>query len=219
MTAVPRQEGLDAPLERGLGELRLDLPQEVRAKLVRYVQLLDKWNHTYNLTAVREPAQMITRHILDSLAVLPFVNGPRVIDVGTGAGLPGIPLALARPDWHVALLDSNAKKTQFVTQAIAELGIPNAEVVRERVERHQPESPFDTVVSRAFASLAEMLQGTGHLAAKGGRWVAMKGVYPQEEIAAVPPEYHVQKIEAVQVPGLDAARHVVIVTRQEEAHG
>ena len=187
------------------------LAAEVRQQLLAYVVLLEKWNRTYNLTAVRDPAEMITKHILDSLAVLPQIKGPRVLDVGTGAGLPGIPLALARPEWGFVLLDSNAKKTRFVTQACAELGLKNVEVVTTRVDKYHPEGKFDTLISRAFSAIADMLASTRHLCGQGGRFLAMKGVYPEEELKAIPAGYQVSAVQPLTIPGLGAARHVAII--------
>ena len=188
------------------------LPADAQARLLAYVHLLEKWNRTYNLTAVRAPEQMIPRHILDSLAILPYLQGQRVLDMGTGAGLPGIPLALARSDLDFVLLDSNAKKTRFVTQACAELGLKNIEITQERVEKYQPARPFDTLVSRAFSTIADMLVASRHLYGPGGQVLAMKGIYPQEELAAIPPGYEVRATHALTIPGLQAARHVVIIT-------
>ncbi len=184
---------------------------ETQAKLVAYVRLLEKWNRTYNLTAVREPQQMVTRHLLDSLAILPYLKGPRVLDIGTGAGLPGLPLALARPDLQFVLLDSNAKKTRFVTQACAELGLKNIEVVNNRVEKYHPEAPFDTIVSRAFSTITDMLVANRHVCGAAGQFLAMKGIYPQEELAGIPTGYTVSGVPMLVVPGLSAARHVVII--------
>jgi 16S rRNA (guanine527-N7)-methyltransferase len=206
------EDMLKAILDDGLKGLALDLDAAVRDKLLAYVALLERWNRAYNLTAVREPAQMVTRHILDSLAVVPFVRGARIVDVGTGPGLPGIPLALALPGLHFALLDSNAKKTRFLIEACAQLGLGNVEVIQARAEQYRPTQPFDIVLSRAFASIADMLKNAGHLCAPGGVFLAMKGVYPEEELAELPPGYRVQRVEALRVPGLDAARHVVILT-------
>src|SRR5216684_964927 len=203
---------LEKILTQGLQALKLRLPPEARRALLDFVLLLDKWNQAYNLTAVRDPQQMITRHILDSLSVLPFVKGPRVLDVGSGAGLPGIPLALAQPQLDFVLLDSNAKKTRFITQAVADLRIKNVEIAQERVEKYQPRKKFNTLISRAFASIADMLASTGHLADAGAEFLAMKGVYPQEELAAIPQHYQASSVQALQVPGLDAARHLVIIT-------
>lgn len=199
-------------LRAGLEALGIPLPASAQRRLLDFVALLAKWNEAYNLTAVRDPEQMVTRHILDSLAVLPYVKGPRVLDIGTGAGLPGIPLAVARPDLRFVLLDSNAKKTRFVTQAAAELGLTNVEVVQARVEKYRPDEKFDTLISRAFASLGEMLGACGGLCRHGGQILAMKGVYPGEELSAVAAPFHVQDVRSLAVPGLDAARHLVIIT-------
>lgn len=201
---------LMSSLQDGVRALGLALAPAAQEKLIAYIELLAKWNQAYNLTAVRDPEQMIARHLLDSLAILPWVRGPRVLDIGSGAGLPGIPLALARPELQFVLLDSNAKKTRFITQALAELGLENVEVVHSRVEKYQPAVPFDTLIARAFAGIADMLGVSAPLCAPGGRWLAMKGVYPQEELAAIPPGYQIET-QQVQVPGLDAARHVVII--------
>lgn len=190
----------------------MPLPAADRQRLLAFVRLLAKWNAAYNLTAVRDPEEMITRHLLDSLVLLPYLQGPRVLDIGTGPGLPGIPLAIARPDCSFTLLDANAKKTRFVTQAVGELGLKNVEVVQARVENYRPEQKFDTLVARAFSSIADMLNNAQHLCAPGGRFLAMKGVYPEEELAAIPADYAVSEVVALKVPGLDAARHLVIIT-------
>jgi 16S rRNA (guanine527-N7)-methyltransferase len=201
---------LDTLLRRGLKAMGLALPPPTQARLVAFVRLLEKWNRQYNLTAVRDPEQMVTRHLLDSLSVLPDLRGPRVLDIGTGAGLPGIPLALARPDLSFTLLDSNAKKLTFVRQALHELGITNVTVAQARAEKFHPEAKFDTLIARALASLHEMLAVSAHLCAPGGRLLAMKGVFPQEELAAIGANYHVE-VKALTVPGLDAERHLVIL--------
>jgi 16S rRNA (guanine527-N7)-methyltransferase len=202
---------IQTALQDGLHALGLALAPAAQEKLIAYLELLAKWNRAYNLTAVRDPGQMVVRHLLDSLAILPLVRGPRVLDIGSGAGLPGIPLALARPDLRFVLLDSNAKKTRFLIQAVAELGLKNAEVVNSRVEGYRPAAPFDTLIARAFAGIADMLSVSAPLCAPGGRWLAMKGVYPHQELAAIPPDYRVE-CRRLQVPGLDAERHVVIIT-------
>lgn len=198
-------------LHAGLSAMGVDLAGDSQARLLEFVALLEKWNRVYNLTAVREPAQMVTRHLLDSLAIAPYVCGERVLDVGTGAGLPGIPLAVAMPTREFVLLDSNSKKTRFVTQAVAELGLRNVEVVAARVERYVPARKFDTLIARAFSSLGELLTGARHLGAKDGVYLAMKGVYPEEELTALPAEFTVREIAALKVPGLDGARHVVVI--------
>jgi 16S rRNA (guanine527-N7)-methyltransferase len=204
---------LQIALQEGLHALGLALVPDVQEKLIAYIELLAKWNQAYNLTAVRDRQQMIARHLLDSLAILPLVHGPRVLDIGSGAGLPGIPLAMARPDISFVLLDSNAKKTRFLVQAVAELGLKNVEVIQERAEKYRPAVKFDTLIARAFAGIADMLSVSAPLCAPGGRWLAMKGVYPQEELSAIPPGYTIET-QQLQVPGLDAARHVVIITPQ-----
>ncbi len=207
-------KSLEVMLSEGLEQLRLPLPAEVHSRLLEYIRLLAKWNQVYNLTAVRKPNEMVARHLLDSLSVAPFIRGGHVLDVGTGAGLPGIPLALAQPDRHFVLLDSSAKRIRFVTQAIAELGLKNATAVQSRAEDFRPARLFDTVVSRAFASIEAMVQATGHLCAEHGCLLAMKGAYPQAELKAVPAGFGVAGVHELHVPGLDAQRHVVCIERK-----
>ena len=199
-------------LERGLDAMGLALDAAARAKLVAYLELIGKWNKVHNLTAVREPAQMVVLHLLDSLSVLPHVAHARtLLDVGTGAGLPGIPIAIARPDLAVTLLDSSHKKATFLRQAKAELALANVEVACERVENWHPPAPFDAVVSRAFAELADFVTQSGHLVAPGGTLLAMKGVYPFEEIARIPATHRVENVVALAVPTLEAQRHLVLM--------
>jgi 16S rRNA (guanine527-N7)-methyltransferase len=201
---------IEARLAEGLAAMGVSLDAPAQAKLAAYLRLIDKWNRVHNLTAVREPAQMVVLHLLDSLSVLPHVAGARtLLDVGTGAGLPGIPLAIARPDLAVTLLDASHKKAAFLRQAKAELALANVEVACERVERWHPPAPFDIVVSRAFAELADFVAQAGHLVAPGGALLAMKGVHPFEEIARVPPSHRVESVVALAVPTLDAQRHLV----------
>ncbi len=209
----PLRDAQHRLLRLGLEELGLVLPGETERRLLDYVALLDKWNKTYNLTAVRDPVQMITHHILDSLAVRPFLKGPDILDIGTGAGLPGIPLALTCPQYQFTLLDSNAKKTRFVTQAKGELGLDNVRVVHERVEKYRPAQKFDTLLTRAFASLAEMLRLAGHLLTEDGEFLAMKGNYPKEELEQVISPFKVLEVCDLVVPGLDEQRHLVRITR------
>lgn len=204
---------LRSPLDVGLATMGLDLPSAARTQLLAYVQLLAKWNRTYNLTAVREPDEMVTRHLLDSLAVMPHLRGPRVLDVGTGPGLPGIPLAIACPALSFTLLDSNGKMLRFVTQAVGELALKNAEVVQIRAENYRPAALFDTLVTRAFANVADMLAHTRHLVAPHGRALAMKGRLSDEERAAIPADYNTE-IVRLTVPGLEAERQLVILTRR-----
>ena len=198
-------------LGRASAALGLALADTQVATLERYLDLLEKWNRVYNLTAIRERSRMVTHHLLDSLAVLPHVRGPRVLDVGSGAGLPGIPLAVAGPALHVTLLESNHKKSAFLTQAVAELQLANVQVVMERVESWQPEARFDTIVSRAFAELGEFASLAGRLLAPQGVLAAMKGVHPFEEIERLPQGYRVERVVRLSVPGLDAERHLVLM--------
>lgn len=197
-------------LRQGAATLQLDLDEDTVAKLITYISLLSKWNNVYNLTAVRDPAHMVTRHLLDSLTVVPYIKGPKVLDVGTGAGLPGIPLALVLPNCKVVLLDSSSKKTRFVTQAATELGLSNVTMETVRVENYRPVQGFDTVISRAFAKISDMLTVTHHLCQPHGQWLAMKGIYPEQEIQALPPQFSAT-VHAVRVPGLDEQRHVVCI--------
>jgi 16S rRNA (guanine527-N7)-methyltransferase len=192
----------------------ITLPSGGEMLLLRYVELLARWNQTYNLTAIRDPGEMLTKHVLDSLAVLPFIAASPCADVGTGAGLPGIPLAIARPEIRFTLLDSNGKKTRFVTQAVAELKLPNVEVVQARSEAYRPAAPFALVLSRAFASLADFAKLAGGLAAPGGRLLAMKGTDPTEEIAALPAGFRLLAVHPLNVPGLGAERCLVELEKQ-----
>ena len=189
---------------------------DAQARLLAYLALLDKWNRTHNLTAIREPERMITHHLLDSLAVLthlPSRAGLRLIDIGSGGGLPGIPLAIVRPDWQLTLLDSNFKKATFLRQAAIELPLPNVEVVAARVEEYAPAVRFDIAISRAFSDLAVFALTSGNLLAPEGRLVAMKGVYPHEEIAHLPAGIGVTSTPALKIPGVDGDRHLVIMER------
>lgn len=180
---MAQDQALVASLCQGERALGISLAPEQRDRLIAYIKLIVKWNRVYNLTAVRDPQRMLDRHILDSLSVLPYLSGNRIIDVGAGAGLPGIPLAIASPDKTFVLLDSNRKKTRFMQQAKVELTLDNVEVVCDRVENYQPAACFDTVISRAFSSLLNMVYWSAHLCAPHGVFLAMKGHYPEEEIA------------------------------------
>ena len=201
-------------LSAGIVALGLGIDADGREKLRDYVALLDKWNRTHNLTAIRDPAQMITHHLLDSLSMLPHLparSGMRAIDVGSGGGLPGVPLAIARPDVHMTLLDSNRKKTAFLEQAAIELPLANVEVIASRAEDFTPRIRFDAVISRAYSALATFVAQTRHLLAPGAQWYAMKGVLPHDEIAALPPTVGVVATPLLRVPGIDAERHLVIM--------
>jgi 16S rRNA (guanine527-N7)-methyltransferase len=176
--------------------------------LLHYLLLLDKWNQAYNLTAIRDIQSMVARHILDSLAILPWIKGLRLLDVGTGPGLPGIPLALARPELQVVLLDSNGKKIRFLQEVKRTLNIDNIEIIQTRVENYHPPLGFDTVTTRAFSNLEQMIAWTKHLMAPNGIWLAMKGKYPKEELMAIKSPYHV---ETYTVPGVEGERSCIII--------
>lgn len=200
-------------LADGRRALNIACAADVDVKLLHYLRLLQKWNRVYNLTAVRDPREMVTRHLLDSLAIASYMAG-RVVDVGTGPGLPGIPLALVRSQLQFVLLDSNAKKTRFVVQAVTELGLENVEVVCKRVEEFKPSQAFDTLIVRAFAPIANVLAVSSHLCANHGRILIMKGKKPEQELASVPSDYNVTDVHAIAVPGLNARRHLVVVARR-----
>ena len=200
-------------LRDGIQALGLDIDEAKQAKLLDYAALLQKWNKTYNLTALRDPAQTVSHHLLDSLTLLPYIeHAQTMLDVGSGGGQPGIPTAICRPDLDITLLDANTKKTAFLQQAVIELGLSNVRVVSGRVEAVQ-DLQADIITSRAFAELADFVNWTAHLLKDGGRWVAMKGVYPEEEIAKLPDTVAVERVEALHVPGLDAERHMVVLKK------
>lgn len=201
-------------LAEGLHALKIPLPEAAQAKLLEYLALIDKWNRVYNLTAVREREKMLAHHVLDSLAVAPHLAGTTLLDVGSGAGLPGIPLALARPQASVTLLEANHKKATFLKQAAIELDLANVDVVNERVEAWETRRRHDVVISRAFSDLAEFVSLAGRHCAEGGVLVAMKGVHPYEELMQLPPPYRAGAVIPLTVPGLDAERHLVLVQRQ-----
>ncbi|MDX1443821.1 MAG: 16S rRNA (guanine(527)-N(7))-methyltransferase RsmG [Gammaproteobacteria bacterium] len=202
-------QGWQQRLDDGLAELDIPAATAARDALADYLALLVKWNRAFNLTAVRDPAEMVTRHLLDSLAVLEHVGPGAVCDVGTGPGLPGIPLALVDRDRPVTLLDSNIKKTRFCRQAATELGLDNIDVVHARVEDYRPEEGFATVISRAFASLVDFVETSRHLVAARGVMLAMKGTYPETELADLPSDVEVAASHRLRVPGLDAERHLM----------
>lgn len=203
---------LEAQIGEGLAAMGLAAPAAASERLARHLALIDKWNRVHNLTAVREPDQMVVLHVLDSLTLLPHLGAARrVLDVGSGAGLPGIPLAIVRPDLAVTLVDSSHKKCAFLAQAKAELELANVEVVCERVEQWKPPRGFDLVVSRAFSELADFVAQASHLVERGGRLIAMKGVYPFEEIARLPATCRVAEVIELRVPRLEAKRHLVFV--------
>ncbi|WP_130832860.1 16S rRNA (guanine(527)-N(7))-methyltransferase RsmG [[Erwinia] mediterraneensis] len=197
-----------------LNAANISLSDQQKQQLVAYVGLLDKWNKAYNLTSVRDPQQMLVRHILDSIVVEPYLKGERFIDVGTGPGLPGIPLAIVRPQAHFTLLDSLGKRVRFLRQVQHELGLNNVTPVQRRVEDFPAEPPFDGVISRAFASLNDMVSWCHHLPATDGCFYALKGVRPDDEIAALPGGFALESVVALQVPELEGERHLVVIRRQ-----
>lgn len=198
-----------AQLSRLLNQAGISLPENQQQQLVDYVALLHKWNKAYNLTSVRSPDEMLVRHILDSIVVEPHLQGTRFIDVGTGPGLPGIPLAIVRPDAHFTLLDSLGKRIRFLRQVQHELGLSNVTPVQSRVEAFPAEPPFDGVISRAFASLSDMVNWCQHLPGEQGRFYALKGLRPDDEIAQLPDGFVVEDIIRLDVPALEGERHLV----------
>jgi len=204
-------------LSKGLVRLELDLTDMAQQQLLDYLALLQKWNKVYNLISRKESDNLVVRHLLDSLVVLPYINSrARIVDVGSGAGLPGIPLAIACPQCHFTLLDCNSKKARFRSQAVIELGLKNVTVVDARAEEYESEQGFDVVISRAFATIADMLVVAGHLAAPSGRFLALKGVYPEQELAALPDAYRLDEVHPLDVPFLGAERHLAIVARSAD---
>jgi 16S rRNA (guanine527-N7)-methyltransferase len=209
IATIDLDEGLAALARSGVA-----LPPAAGAQLAAFLALLAKWNRTYNLTAIRDPAEMVTHHALDALAVLPHLpqaQAIRLLDVGSGGGVPGIPLAIARPGWNVVVLDSSQKKGAFLRQAAIELGLANVLPVTSRAEDYAPAAPFDAVISRAFSDLATFARAGARLLAPGGRLYAMKGARPDDEIARLPAATRVVALTALDVPGLDAARHLVVM--------
>ncbi|MBU2037667.1 MULTISPECIES: 16S rRNA (guanine(527)-N(7))-methyltransferase RsmG [Oceanospirillaceae] len=203
-------DSLTRQLAYGAEQMQIALTAEQLSALRAYLDLLQKWNKAYNLTAIREPERMVALHLLDSLAVHPFVQeADNIADVGTGPGLPGIVLAIMNPHKTFTLLDSNGKKTRFLFQARTALGLDNVTIVNDRVEAYHPPRPFDMIVSRAFASLADMTHWCQHLRAEQGCFLAMKGQYPQDEIAAIADKFRVVASDAISVPGVEGERHLL----------
>ena len=201
-------------LQSGLKEMGLDLSGEQQDKLLDYVEMLKKWNKTYNLTALRDESQIISHHLLDSLTLPPYLEGAQtMLDVGSGGGQPGIPAAVCRPDLQITLLDANTKKTSFLQQAAIELELKNVRVVSGRVEAVQG-LRADVITSRAFAELADFVNWTAHLLQDGGCWAAMKGVYPAAEIDRLPDSVCVERVDKICVPQLNAERHMVILRKK-----
>lgn len=215
-------------INKYLPQLNIELPEDAEQKFTQLLTLLEKWNKAYNLTAVRDVNEMVVLHLIDSLAPLPFVEGNKVLDVGTGAGFPGLPMAIARPDWEFTLLDSNSKKTRFVTQAVIELGLKNVTVVTGRAENSIINQEFNTVMCRATFSLADFLSKTYERCVNKGLFLALKGSYPEQELSDIshsaecPERYkdlaakiNIEKVVSITVPGLEAERHLVLVRKND----
>lgn len=213
MTTASLPAEVATDLDHGLRALGLD-PVALAPPLLAYLALLERWNRTYNLTAIRDPRQMVTRHLLDSLAMQPFVAAGTLADLGTGPGLPGIPLAIARPQLQVTLVESNGKKARFLREAVRQLGLGNARVAESRAEALDEPAGYDHLTARALDTLAGIIGVGGHLLRPGGSLLAMKGVHPHEEIAALPPGWTLQAVHPLRVPGLDGERHLVVVRRE-----
>lgn len=202
-------------LERGIAGLAITLPDDAVDRLLDYRELLERWNGAYNLTAIRDDRQQIDLHLLDSLAILPYVHGRSLADLGSGPGLPGIPLAIAEPAREVLMVDSNGKKVRFLREAIRSLKLGNGKALQSRVE--DVEGTFECITARAFASLENMLGWGGHLLAPGGTWLAMKGKHPAEELDGVPEGFTVEAIHTLTVPGVEGERHLVVIRRAPTA--
>jgi len=208
------RDALARVLADGIVEMGLDVTPEQQGKLMAYLQLMHKWNAVYNLTSLRDPMQMVTHHLLDSLAAVPaFVSARNVLDVGAGGGLPGTVLAITRPDMKVAMIDTVHKKTAFLTQVKAELGLTNVTVHTMKVQDLQVSDKFDVITSRAFADLSDFVNWSGHLLQEDGRFIALKGVAPSEERERLPNEWKVTGLQPLQVPRLGAERHLVFIAR------
>ncbi|MBV7538266.1 16S rRNA (guanine(527)-N(7))-methyltransferase RsmG [Duganella sp. sic0402] len=204
-------------LKQGIKQLPLQLSEEQVEKLLDYLALLNKWNSVYNLTSVRDPLEMVKLHLLDSLAaVAAFAGASNVLDVGAGGGLPGMVLAISRPDMKVSMIDTVHKKTAFLNQVKAELGLSNVTVYTKKVQELEVKTKFDVITSRAFADLSDFVNWSGHLLAEGGQYIALKGTAPAEERERLPAPWKVQKLEPLAVPGLDAERHLVFIKAETE---
>ncbi|MGB1090947.1 MAG: 16S rRNA (guanine(527)-N(7))-methyltransferase RsmG [Oceanobacter sp.] len=206
-------------LSQGASDMGVNLSDSETGQLMSYLSMLIKWNKAYNLTAIRDPEKMISLHLLDSLIVHRHLSGQRVLDVGTGPGLPGIVLAIMNPEHQFTLLDSNGKKTRFLFQVVTSLGLKNVTIVNDRVEAFRPDSPFDTITSRAFASLLDMVNWCHHLLSAEGEFLAMKGQYPKQEIDDLPPGFKVLNSTPLFVPGVDGDRHLLRIHQLRPSSG
>lgn len=201
-------------LASGISFLNLAIESDKQQSMLDFLGLLVKWNQAYNLSGIKDPKKMLSLHLLDSLSILPFIKGNRILDVGTGAGLPGIPLAICLPESHFTLLDSNGKKMRFVFQSSSALKLQNIAIIQQRVESYQSTEAFDIVLSRAFSTLKQMIDLTAHLLAPQGRILAMKGQFPQQEIAEIPEAFRVLEVHELKLPGETATRHLLELGRQ-----
>ncbi len=204
---------LSQHLADGIKQLNLDIDKNKQELLLRYLEQLAKWNKTYNLSGIKEPERMLSLHLLDSLSILPFINEKSVLDVGTGAGLPGIPIAICKPNKEISLLDSNGKKTRFLFQASTQLNLKNIVVINDRVENYQSPKSFDIVVSRAYSSLAQFINQARHLLGEKSKLLAMKGHYPQAELDELPEDFKLLETHELQIPGEAGARHLLEIVR------
>lgn len=204
-----RHQQIAEILENGINLLSLDLDEVRQETLIRYLILLDKWNNAYNLSGIRDINRMVAYHLLDSLAIIPHIDGKTILDVGTGAGLPGIPLAISLPEKRFLLLDSNGKKTRFLFQVKTDLGLDNVSIFNDRIENFQSPEQIDIVLCRAFAALDRFVAQSSLLLRGGTKLLAMKGQYPEEEIACLPDSVAVGKVITLEVPGVNGPRHLV----------
>lgn len=204
---------LGRDLADGINQLNLTIDAKKQESLLAYLEQLAKWNKAYNLSGIKEPARMLSIHILDSLSILPFINEKSILDVGTGAGLPGIPLAICNPNKEVSLLDSVGKKTRFLFQVSALLNLENVDVINDRVENYRSEHSFDIVISRAYSSLSQFISQTRHLLGEKSKLLAMKGLFPQAEINDLPDDFKLLETHELQIPGEAGARHLLVITK------
>ncbi|KAA1174138.1 16S rRNA (guanine(527)-N(7))-methyltransferase RsmG [Marinobacter salinexigens] len=205
-------------LRDGLAAMNLSLSEGQQHQLLAFLALLTKWNKAYNLTAVRDEREMVSRQLLDSLSIFPWITTGHLLDVGAGGGLPGIPLAIALPEKRFTLLDSNGKKTRFLNQCVLELGLQNVEVIHGRAEACKPDQPYTQISSRAFTALENLVDWCGSLLAEDGVFLAMKGQFPDDEVAALPAGWQVMSHHTLDVPGADGERHLLVVARTEQSH-
>ena len=210
----PLDQHLEQQLRRGLDELGLQCNEQEIRKLLNYLQLLEKWNSSFNLSGIADIESMLSRHLLDSLSLHSYLTGNQLADVGTGAGLPGIPLAILNPQKHFALIDSNGKKTRFLFHVKTVLGLENISIVNCRIEHYQSPQQIDMVMSRAFSSLADLVDMSRHLLVRGSRLLAMKGRYPEQEINSLPNDFTVARVEKLKIPGDETQRHLIELIRK-----